>query len=330
MVSEEKGQNGATGSRLLSGNHGLYTRLEAYLSEGYNADAALVFNSGYDANLGFFSTVPQRGDLILYDELCHASIRDGIQLSNAKAYKFKHNRMDDLAGQLHKWLGKPGNRDSEIYVSTESVFSMDGDSPDLAALVAFCEEHNLHLVVDEAHALGIFGKGKINVLGLEKKVFARIITFGKALGVHGAAVLGSINLKDFLVNFCRSFVYTTALPPHTLAAILGACYFFDEKHGVQSVRRLKDNIAHFKSAVLKNGLSTHFIESNSAIQSCIMAGNEKVKSLAHSLEENGYDVRPILSPTIPKGAERLRFCLHAFNTKEEILGALEVVKKNFE
>ncbi len=329
MVSEKINQNGATGSRLLSGNHGLYATLEAYLSEYYNAGAALVFNSGYDANLGFFSTVPQKEDIILYDEFCHASIRDGIQLSHAKGYKFRHNSMDDLARKLDSLLMKPRNADSEIYVSTESIFSMDGDSPNLNELTSFCEKHNLHLVVDEAHALGVFGKGILNALGLEKKVFARIITFGKGLGVHGAAVLGSTYLKDFLVNFCRSFVYTTGLPPHTLATILGAYHFLESQGGEQLMGRLKDNITYFKSVVVEMGLSTYFIGNHSAIQSCIVEGNEKVKLLSHSLEDKGFDVRPILSPTVPKGAERLRFCLHAFNTQAEILGALEVVKKNF-
>ena len=328
MVSEKVRQNGATGSRLLSGNHKFYTALEDYLSEYHKAEATLVFNSGYDANLGFFSTVPQKGDIVLYDEFCHASIRDGIQLSRAKSYKFRHNSMDDLARKLDLLFKKSQHTESEIYVSTESVFSMDGDSPDLNVLAPFCQEHGLHLVVDEAHALGVFSTGKIGVLGLENEVFARIITFGKGLGVHGAAILGSPHLKDFLVNFCRSFVYTTGLPPHTLAAILSGYHFLESEHGLQAVARLKGNISHFKKIVLENGLGSNFIESDSAIQSCIVEGNEKVKFLSRNLEENGFDVRPILSPTVPKGSERLRFCLHAFNTKEEIMTALEVVKKN--
>lgn len=330
MDTEKMRQNGATGSRLLSGNHELYTRLEANLSEWYKSQSALVFNSGYDANLGFFSTVPQKGDFILYDEFCHASIRDGIQLSHAKAYKFKHNSRDDLERKLDAIRSQPKNAESEIYVSTESVFSMDGDSPDLKALASFCQEHHLHLVVDEAHALGVFGRGLVQEGALKEQVFARIITFGKGLGIHGAAVLGSSPLKDFLVNFCRSFVYTTGLPPHTLASILAASQLLESSYGEQSVERLKNTIVHFKKGILKNRLGARFIPSDSAIQSCVVAGNDEAKHLAHSLEEKGFDVRPILSPTVPEGAERLRFCLHAFNTKEEISKALEVVKKHFE
>src|SRR5690606_27622199 len=188
--------NGSTGSRLLTGNSVLYAELESFLTEYFNTEAALVFNSGYDANIGFFSAVPQRGDIMLYDELCHASIRDGIGMGLAKGYKFKHN---DLGGLSEKIVHARNNQgDSDIYVVTESVFSMDGDIPDLKALADICESENCYLVVDEAHAVGVFGDrgaGWISKAGVQQKVFARIITFGKAMGCHGAAILGSETLK---------------------------------------------------------------------------------------------------------------------------------------
>lgn len=314
-------KNGSSGSRLLSGNHQLYARLEDFLASHHNSGAALVFNSGYDANIGFFSSVPQRGDMVLYDELVHASIRDGIQMGNAKSYKFAHNDIDDLARHIERSRNMDGS--AEIYIVTESVFSMDGDSPDLKRLAQFCKERGCFLVVDEAHATGIYGNGRDLVAeqGLEQEVFARIITFGKAMGCHGAALLGSESLKEYLVNFSRSFIYTTALPPHTVATILAAYqYLGDEGKAVSG--QLRANIGHFKKEMERLQITDRFIKSDSAIQCALIRGNDKVKAIAKQLQTAGFDVKPILSPTVKEGEERLRFCLHAFNTKEEITKVL--------
>jgi len=325
LRNDKNEQNGATGSRLLSGNYELYNRLENHLCEWYGTESSLVFNSGYDANLGFFSTVPQRGDFIFYDERCHASIRDGIRLGQAKSHKFKHNDLKDLQSVTER---SRSDSDSETYVVTESVFSMDGDSPDLLKFSDWAVNNNVHLIVDEAHAIGTFGKGLIHHLDLKDVVFARIITFGKALGAHGAAVLGSQDLKDLLVNFCRSFIYTTGLPPHTVATILAGYAFLDSDAGKKHLARLQRNIDYFKSKIVQQQISANFMASNSAIQVCRVGGNEKTKKLSAILEKNGFDVKPILSPTVPQGQERLRFCLHAFNSKDEIERVLQVVKKN--
>ncbi|HQK38772.1 MAG TPA: pyridoxal phosphate-dependent aminotransferase family protein, partial [Flavobacterium alvei] len=173
-------QNGATGSRLISGNHKMYQEAENYIAQFHQSESALIFNSGYDANVGFFSSVPQKGDLILYDELCHASIRDGIIMSNAKSYKFKHNDFEDLERLLLKFLPTPNTQHpAPIYIVTETVFSMDGDCPNMEELVAVSEKHKCYLVVDEAHALGVFGEngeGLVQMLDLQNKVFARIMT----------------------------------------------------------------------------------------------------------------------------------------------------------
>ena len=147
--------NGATGSRLISGNHNLYQITEDFIAGFHQSESALIFNSGYDANVGFFSSVPQRNDIILYDELCHASIRDGIQLSNAKSYKFNHNNFEDLENKITNYELQITNQ--EIYIVTESVFSMDGDCPNLEELTQLSEKYNCNLVIDEAHALGVFG-----------------------------------------------------------------------------------------------------------------------------------------------------------------------------
>lgn len=318
--------NGATGSRLISGNHALYIETENYIAEFHQSESALLFNSGYDANVGFFSAVPQKGDLILYDELCHASIRDGIQLSNAKSYKFRHNDFEDLEKKIVNFNINGNGKNAVIYIVTETVFSMDGDCPNMEELITVSEKYNCYLVVDEAHALGVFGEkgeGLIQYLQLQNKIFARIMTFGKGLGCHGAVVLGSDELKSYLVNFARSFIYTTGLPPHSAATILiGYHYLEKDKNALES---LNENIIFFNQVKKMLYLSPLFIRSKSAIQSVIIPGNEKVKSVAASLQQNGFDVKAVLSPTVPVGQERLRFCIHSYNSKEEITKVLTLL-----
>ncbi|MFN3968921.1 aminotransferase class I/II-fold pyridoxal phosphate-dependent enzyme [Flavobacterium sp.] len=319
--------NGATGSRLISGNHHLYEATESYIANFHQSESALIFNSGYDANVGFFSAVPQRNDVILYDELCHASIRDGIQMSHAKAYKFGHNDLEDLEGLLSRFQPTTNNQQpTTIYIVTESVFSMDGDCPNLEELVALANKYNAYLVIDEAHALGVFGEqgeGVVQSLGLQDKVFARIMTFGKGLGCHGAAILGSVELKSYLVNFARSFIYTTGLSPHSVATILVAYqHLAKEKTALQALR---NNILFFNQEKLRLGLKPMFVYSKSAIQCAIIPGNDKVKSIATQLQKKGFDVKPILSPTVPEGQERLRFCLHSYNSEKEISNVLELL-----
>ncbi|RDI56638.1 aminotransferase class I/II-fold pyridoxal phosphate-dependent enzyme [Flavobacterium glaciei] len=313
-------QNGATGSRLLSGNHKLYQETEDFIAKFHKSESALIFNSGYDANVGFFGSVPQRGDVILYDELSHASIRDGIQLSNAKAYKFNHNDFEDLEKLILR------NQNTIIYIVTESVFSMDGDCPNLEELILVSNKHNCYLVIDEAHALGVFGssgEGFVQMLDLQDHVFARIMTFGKGLGCHGAAILGSVALRDYLVNFARSFIYTTGLSPHSVATILIAYQHL--KKDSEAILRLRERIVHFNQEKNISGLKPLFVRSKSAIQSAIIPGNEKVKAIAGQLQEKGFDVKAILSPTVPEGQERLRFCLHSYNSQEEISEVLRLL-----
>jgi 8-amino-7-oxononanoate synthase len=321
--------NGATGSRLLSGNHNLYTDTEQLIAEFHQSESALMFNSGYDANVGFFSAVPQRNDVILYDEWCHASIRDGIRLSNAKSYKFNHNDFEDLEKLILRFIIH--NSQSTIYIATESVFSMDGDCPDLEKMVQISNKHSCKLVVDEAHALGVFGnlenfgsEGLVQKHHLQDNVFARIVTFGKGLGCHGAAVLGCQNLKDYLINFSRSFIYTTGLSPHAVATIKQAYIFLENNKAI--VEKLRENIIFFNKQKELLGLSSIFVGSESAIQSAIITGNVTVKNIAHQLQINNFDVRPILSPTVAEGQERLRICLHSYNSENEILELLQVLR----
>ncbi|GEC79617.1 aminotransferase class I/II-fold pyridoxal phosphate-dependent enzyme [Flavobacterium aquatile] len=318
--------NGATGSRLISGNHNLYQITEDFIANFHQSETALIFNSGYDANVGFFSSVPQRNDIILYDELCHASIRDGIQMSNAKSYKFQHNDFEQLEKIICKQLETRNPQLETFYIVTESVFSMDGDSPNLEELSILCEKYNCHLVVDEAHALGVFGdfgQGLVQSQALQNKIFATIMTFGKGLGCHGAAILGNQELKNYLVNFARSFIYTTGLSPHSVATILIAYQHLEAER--EAIQNLRNNIQFFNQEKLQMGLKPLFVYSKSAIQCAIIPGNEKVKSIAHQLQENGFDVKAILSPTVPEGQERLRFCLHSYNSEKEISEVLNLL-----
>ena len=319
-------QNGATGSRLLSGNHKVYQEAENFIAKFHQSETALIFNSGYDANVGFFGSVPQKGDFILYDELCHASIRDGIQLSNAKAYKFQHNDFEDLEKLIERFQTEL----VEVFIVTESVFSMDGDTPNLEELAKLSRKYNCNLVIDEAHSLGVFGsaeasraEGLVQMLDLQDQVFARIMTFGKGLGCHGAAILGSQKLRDYLVNFARSFIYTTGLSPHAVATILIAYQHLELEK--QTINKLRENIIHFNQDKNLLGLKPMFVRSKSAIQSAIIPGNQNVKSIANQIQEKGYDVKAILSPTVPEGQERLRFCLHSYNSKEEISEVLRLL-----
>jgi len=321
LLENEIFQNGASGSRLISGNHSLYQIAETFIAEFHDAESALIFNSGYDANVGFFSAVPQRNDVILYDELSHASIRDGIVMSNAKSYKFNHNDFEDLERLIQKFPN------TNIYIVTETVFSMDGDSPNLEELADLSEKHNCYLVVDEAHTLGVFGdkgEGLIQYLNLHNRVFARIMTFGKGLGCHGSVILGSTDLKEYLVNFARSFIYTTGLSPHSVATILVAYQQLQIEK--ETIEKLRQNIVLFNQQKSLLGLKPMFVRSKSAIQSAIVPGNENAKQLAQQLQDKGFDIKAILSPTVPEGQERLRFCIHSYNSEEEINQVLELLR----
>ena len=213
---------------------------------------------------------------------------------------------------------------------------MDGDSPDLVAMAKLCKEYGARFIVDEAHAvgvLGIQGQGLVQLYGIQKLVFARMVTFGKAVGSHGAAVLGSAQLREYLINFARSLIYTTALPPHTVATTLAFYTMIEEmkvSHMVENVRRVKKKINIFRSHIPRVGMDDYFVSSVSAIQCAIIPGVERVKTLSRKLKDKGYDVKPILSPTVPEGSERLRFCIHSYNTKEQLHEVLEIMQAELE
>ncbi|NQX80967.1 MAG: pyridoxal phosphate-dependent aminotransferase family protein [Flavobacteriaceae bacterium] len=311
--------NGSTGSRLLSGNSSLYDQTESLLSEYHNSESALLFQSGYAANMGFFGTIPQKGDFIIYDSLVHTSIREGIRLSYAKSFGFKHNDTNDLLRKISKSSGN-------VYIVIESIYSMDGDIAPLKEITEIAQKNNAFLIVDEAHSGGVYGdkgEGLVKSMNLENKIFARIHTFGKAIGCHGAVVLGSEKLKQYLINFCKPFIYTTAMSAHSLANISSA---YNELKTTKEIIKLTDNISFFRSQIKLLNLEGDFISSESPIQ-CLKCNDINLtKNITNSLKLKGYLVSAILSPTVSKGAERIRICLHSYNTTEEIKFLLENIK----
>jgi 8-amino-7-oxononanoate synthase len=310
-------RNGATGSRLLAGQTGLVQELEEELARFYQTEAALVFNSGYDANLGLLACLPKDGDTLLTDELIHASMIDGARLSYATRHRFRHNDLADVEAKLK--TASESSNDGQVFVAVESVYSMDGDIAPLRELVSLCEQHGAALLVDEAHATGLYGpngEGLVVAMGLQNRVLARVHTFGKALGIHGAAVVGPTVLRDYLINFARTFIYTTALPAHSLLAIRCA-HQYRKSHADTQVL-LQQQLAYFRQSVAQLLPNTTWTGSQSPIQCLILPGNDFARQVAHQAQQIGLDVRAILSPTVPAGQERLRLCIHAFNTTEEI------------
>jgi 8-amino-7-oxononanoate synthase len=294
-----------SGSRLISGNSKRIEEVESFLANHFKSEAALIFNSGYDANLGFFSSVPQKGDTILYDELIHASVRDGVRLSFAKSFSFEHNNLTSLEGRLKKAEGT-------VFVAIESLYSMDGDIAPLKEINALCKQYNALLIVDEAHAGAVFGangEGLCVEMNLEQDVFARLVTFGKGFGAHGATILCTSDMRRFLINFARSFIYTTALPE--------AFYEHIEEQvkavTTDSQNRLQENIAYFR-----NKITVSKSDERSPIQIIEFDNLEECKQKAAAIQKAGFAVKAILPPTVPEGKQYIRICIHAFNAKKEI------------
>lgn len=301
--------SGATGSRSITGNSQLAEATEQLIAGFHARDAALIFNTGYMANVGLFSCLAGKGDTYISDEYIHASMIDGMRLSYANRLRFKHNDLADLEKKLNNATGKK-------IVAVESIYSMDGDEAPLPAIAAICKKHDALLVVDEAHATGVYGEkgdGLVCKYNLQNDVYAVVHTFGKALGLHGAVVTGSNVLRNFLLNQARSFIYTTALPPHNYLLIQKAYSLLP----AADRQKLHELIQYFRSKIAAE-TSIGFIESYSPVQGIIVGDNFNTKAMATYLFDKGFFVRPILAPTVPVGKERIRICLHSFNSNEEI------------
>ena len=305
----ESTTNGSSGSRLLTGNSKRIEELESFLADLFGFQDALIFSSGYMANLALFSTVPQKGDTVLYDELSHACMKDGIRLSFAQKRSFRHNDLEDLSRKIEEAEGA-------VYVACEAVYSMDGDLAPLAEILSICQKHNAFLIIDEAHSTGIWGskgQGLTHELDLQNAVFAVVNTFGKAMGVHGASISGSKTLKSFLINYARPFIYTTAPSDFEIMSIKAAFDYLSAQPNRQA------NL--FFKIDLFNQITN--MKSDSPIKTISIRGNQLTKKTALTLQKAGFDVRPILSPTVKAGSERLRICLHSFNSEEEISSLAE-------
>jgi 8-amino-7-oxononanoate synthase len=285
---------GSTGSRLLTGNDIFKEELEKKIAHYHHAEAALLFSSGYTANLGLFSSILQRDATVLYDEKLHASARDGICLSRARGYSWRHNDLEHLESLLKK-------SGDGAYVATEGIYSINGNLTPIQELAYLCKRYEAHLIVDEAHSFGFFPKGIVSAFNLEQDCFARIITFSKALGNIGGAILGSSFLKHYLINFSRPQIYTTALPHYVTLALHCAYQFLESQPELPFKLR---------------ALTTHCgITSPIAWIPCQKGS---AKGLSLDLKKERFDVRPLFYPTVPMGEEGLRIVLHVFNTKEEI------------
>ncbi len=302
----------ASASRLLTGHHPACARLEEELSALYGGRAALVFGSGYQANVGICSALAGKGDLFLADKLCHASLIDGMRLSGARLLRYRHGDLAHLESLLEKSYAKY----RRVFIVSESVFSMEGDVADLPALVRLKQRYGTALIVDEAHALGVFGEAGLGLAvqyDLTDHVDVLIGTFGKALASFGAFVISSQTVHDYLVNHARSFIFTTALPPSTaswtrLTLARAVTMQAERKHLLRV------------AGGLRRGLAAAGIETRGASQivPALVGKEECACRLAEILQDEGFLVLPIRPPTVPPHTSRLRFSVTANMTADQL------------
>jgi 8-amino-7-oxononanoate synthase len=318
--------SGATGSRSISGDDDDFHTIESEIAAHHGYPTALVYGSGYLANLGLLSALATRTDTFVYDALVHASVRDGMRLSPARSLRFAHNDPEDLARQLPKVRA-----DGQAFVLTEGRFSMDGDLAPLKELSEVCADHGAYLIVDEAHSGGLegnLGAGLVAELGLQSAVFATLITYGKAFGAHGAAVLGSPTLREYLINKSRGFIYTTGPAPVQWAGI---------RHAYQKLTRLHrercdtlwDLIQFFREEAAAARLDPHLVRgAHGPIQPLVFGDSTQVMKLEEACLAEGFLIKGIRHPTVARGEERVRVCLHAFNTRKQVKDLLKTLKSN--
>ncbi|KAF2856473.1 8-amino-7-oxononanoate synthase-like protein [Plenodomus tracheiphilus IPT5] len=320
---------GSGGSRLLDGNSVYAEELERDVSRFHGAEAGLLFNSGFDANAGFFACVPQHGDVIVYDELVHASVHDGMRLSRARETNaFAHNSVSDLRRVLRDIKEK---QRSNVFVAVESIYSMDGDVSPLKAIVDVVEEvigrDRGYIIVDEAHSTGVLGpqgRGLVCDLGLEDRIFARLHTFGKALAGNGAIILGSKTLRHYLINYARPLIYTTFLPYPSLSLIRSSYALLQSGESVAlqtHLHRLTETLytrLNHLQAISSTSRSLLKIPSACPKSPIFSVQLERPRLLATFLQDRGMMVRAVVPPTVPVGTARVRICLHAGNTVAQV------------
>jgi 8-amino-7-oxononanoate synthase len=299
-------------SRLLSGDSDMHHQLEEAVATFKNKESALVFNSGYQANIGIISALYGKKDCVFSDRFNHASIVDGISLSGAHSFRFQHNNIKHLETLLEKERGKF----DEAAIITETVFSMDGDKPDLKELVRLKNKYKCSIMVDEAHATGIFGKngsGLVEQEGLEKEIDLIMGTFSKALGSFGAYLATSKKITEYLINASRGFIYSTALPPAIIACNLESLRLVQDEPSRRG--KLLESAEYFRDCLKQQGFE---VRGDSQIVPLIIKDNLEAVEFAKRLQEKGYWVLPVRPPTVPIGQARLRFSL-SFNHSRRIL-----------
>jgi 8-amino-7-oxononanoate synthase len=310
---------GAGASRLVSGHMRAHAELEEQIAEWKGCEAALVFSTGYQANVGVIASLLGPGDAVVSDELNHASIIDGCRLSRARIVVYRHNDVTDLRRRLDEC------RDcSRVLVVTESIFSMDGDCAPLAEIAKAAGEVDAWLMVDEAHAAGIFGPGGAGVgaeLGLSEQIHIHIGTLGKALGSFGAYVAGSRPLIDWLVNRARPFVFTTALPPSAVAAARAAIDLC--KREPERAAGLRQRARDLGLRLRDAGLDVPNVDSQ--ILPVMLGDPRRAAAVAERLLERGFYLAAIRPPTVPQGTSRLRLSLMATHTESEIAQLAEAL-----
>lgn len=312
---------GSGASRLISGNMTLHEELERKIAELKGTEAALVFNSGFQANTGILSTLVGEGDVILSDSLNHASIIDGCRLSRAKVMVYAHCDLEQLERGLRNSPPK-----ARRLVVTESLFSMDGDQAPLAEIVGLAERHGAIVMVDEAHATGVFepnGAGLVTNLGLGDRVLVQMGTLGKALGGFGAYVAGGKALRELLINRCRSFIFTTALPPAVIAMALAAIELVQREP--ERRQALRNNCDLLRAGLKSMGYS--LANSRSQILPLMIGDAAQCTKLSDDLLQGGVFAQGIRPPTVPEGTSRLRITLMATHTREQIDRALQVFRQ---
>lgn len=311
---------GSTGSRLTTGNFTLHESLEERLASFKGAEKALVFSSGYLANLGAITALVKRRDLILSDEINHASIKDGCRLSGANTLEYRHGDIEHLT----ELLAENRSLYQRTLIVTDTVFSMDGDLAPLKEIVDLAKKYDAMIMVDEAHATGVFGKkgsGLVEELGLEGQIHVRMGTLSKAVGSVGGYVAGSTELIQWLINRSRPFIYDTSLPPSAVGASLKALEIIESDTSLRS--RLWDNINRFKTGL--QDLGVKLLPTSSAI-CCIQVGDiEKTMAFSSRLLEQGVWAPAIRPPTVKNS--RIRFTLMATHASEEIDRALAAIER---
>ncbi|PFH51077.1 hypothetical protein AMATHDRAFT_75164 [Amanita thiersii Skay4041] len=342
---------GSGGSRLLV-NGTAHAALESRLRTFFDSEEALLFNSGFDANVAFFECVPQAGDVVVYDEYVHASVHDGMRRSRAGRVAFEHNDVMSLRTVLQEVKGKLREGEGSVFVAVESLYSMDGT---FAPLGEVCEVVEGvfgrggcgYLVVDEAHATGVYGengRGRVAMMGLEKRVLVRLCTFGKALGASGAVLLTNRLIRDYMLNYARPLIYTTSLSFASVIAVDCSFDLLQDGTTEKLATKLLTLAAYFLSLLrpqLKSipsdilSLPAHLIHPSHSINSnktkttytadelssfspIIPLHTQFPRPLSATLHKHGMNARPITWPTVPRGKDRVRVCLHAGNTRGEV------------